>query len=109
MSLMSDVDILDLIEYLRNGKTSADRMAAADALAASGPASLPPLVEALGADDPRLRMWAAYALGMLGDERAVPALTLALDDDDPDVVKWAAASLDWIRDMVGGCGSCRFC
>jgi len=108
MSLMSDADILDLIEYLRNGKTSADRMAAADALAASGPASLPPLVEALGDDDPRLRMWAAYTLGMLRDPRAIPALTRALDDGDPGVAKWATAALHRIRGAAGGCG-CRFC
>ncbi|MBP7410652.1 MAG: HEAT repeat domain-containing protein [Methanoculleus sp.] len=83
-------------------------MAAAEALAALGPAALPALLSALGDPDPRLRMWAAYTLGVLGDPGAVPALIAALDDDDVGVVKWAAAALQSIRDAAGGCG-CRFC
>jgi HEAT repeat protein len=96
-----------LIRILRDGG-SADRMAAAEALAALGPAALPALLSALGDPDPRLRMWAAYTLGVLGDPGAVPALIAALDDDDVGVVKWAAAALQSIRDAAGGCG-CRFC
>ena len=96
-----------LIQILRDGG-SADRMAAAEALAALGPAALPALLSALGDPDPRLRMWAAYTLGVLGDPGAVPALISALDDDDVGVVKWAAAALRSIRDAAGGCG-CRFC
>ncbi len=96
-----------LIQILRDGG-SADRMAAAEALAALGPAALPALLPALGDPDPRLRMWAAYTLGVLGDPGAVPALIAALDDDDVGVVKWAAAALQSIRDAAGGCG-CRFC
>jgi len=96
-----------LIRILRDGG-SADRMAAAEALAALGPATLPALLSALGDPDPRLRMWAAYTLGVLGDPGAVPALIAALDDDDVGVVKWAAAALQSIRDAAGGCG-CRFC
>ena len=96
-----------LIRILRHGG-SADRMAAAEALAALGPAALPALLSALGDPDPRLRMWAAYTLGVLGDPGAVPALISALDDDDVGVVKWAAAALQSIRDAAGGCG-CRFC
>jgi HEAT repeat protein len=96
----------DLIAILRDG-TSADRMAAAAALAALGPAALPALFPALDDPDPRLRMWAAYTLGMIGDKRAVPALMRALEDGDAGVVKWAADALRRIR--VGtGCG-CRFC
>ncbi len=96
----------DLIRILRDG-TSADRMAAAAALAALGPAALPALFSALEDPDPRLRMWAAYTLGMIRDTRAVPALMRALEDGDPGVAKWAADALRRIR--VGtGCG-CRFC
>lgn len=94
-----------LIQALRNGAT-ADRMAAAEGLAALGPAALPPLFGALEDPDPRLRMWAAYTLGMIGDAGAVPALVQALEDADPAVVKWASDALRRIRG--GGCG-CRFC
>ncbi len=96
-----------LIGILRDG-SSADRMAAARDLAGIGPAALPPLLSLLDDPDPRLRMWAAYTLGMIGDAGAVPALTEALEDADPAVVKWAEAALRHIRDAAGGCG-CRFC
>jgi HEAT repeat protein len=96
-----------LIRILCDGE-SAERMAAAKALAALGPAALPELLTALGDADPRLRMWAAYTLGMIGDKGAVPALMSALEDGDPGVAKWAAAALRRIRDATGGCG-CRSC
>ena len=96
-----------LIRILRDGE-SAGRMAAAKALAALGPAALPELLTALGDPDPRLRMWAAYTLGMIGDRGAVPALMSTLEDGDPGVAKWAAAALRRIRDATGGCG-CRSC
>ncbi|SCL74868.1 HEAT repeat [Methanoculleus chikugoensis] len=96
-----------LIGILRAG-SSADRMAAAAELAALGPVALSPLLSALDDPDPRLRMWAAYTLGMIGDVGAVPALMQALEDADPGVAKWAAAALRGIRDAAGGCG-CRFC
>ncbi len=96
-----------LICILRDGG-SADRMAAATDLAALGPAASPALLSALGDPDPRLRMWAAYTLGMIGDARAAPALMQALEDADPGVAKWAAAALRRVRDAAGGCG-CRFC
>ena len=96
-----------LIRILRDGG-SADRMAAAADLAALGPDALVPLLSALDDPDPRLRMWAAYTLGMIGDAGAVPALMQALEDTDPGVAKWAAAALRRIRDAAGGCG-CRFC
>lgn len=104
---MKNNTINDLIEVLRDGE-SADRMAAAEILAALGSAALPALSNALGDADPRLRMWAAYTLGMGGDVKSVPALTRALDDGDPGVARWAAAALRRIRDAAGGCG-CRFC
>ncbi|WP_317064114.1 HEAT repeat domain-containing protein [Methanoculleus caldifontis] len=94
-----------LIRILRDG-SSADRMAASAALAALGPAALPALFSALDDPDPRLRMWAAYTLGTIGDKRAAPALTRALEDGDPGVAKWAADALR--RVGAGGCG-CRFC
>ena len=96
-----------LIRTLRDGAT-ADRMAAAAELAALGRDALPALLSALGDPDPRLRMWAAYTLGMIGDAGAAPALMEALEDTDPGVARWAAAALRSIRDAAGGCG-CRFC
>ncbi|WP_292383567.1 HEAT repeat domain-containing protein [Methanoculleus sp. UBA430] len=96
-----------LIRILRDGAT-ADRMEAARALSALGPAALPGLLAALEDPDPRLRMWAAYTLGMIGDGRPAPALIRALEDPDPGVGRWAAAALRRIRDAAGGCG-CRFC
>ncbi len=96
-----------LIRILRDGG-SADRMAAADALAALGPTALPALLSALGDGDPRLRMWAAYTLGLSGNPVAIPALVRALEDDSSGVAKWAADALHCIRDKAGGCG-CRFC
>ncbi|MDN7011723.1 HEAT repeat domain-containing protein [Methanoculleus sp. FWC-SCC3] len=103
------VDPEALVRTLRDGET-ADRMVAASDLAALGRDALPPLLSALDDPDPRLRMWAAYTLGMIGDAEAVPALMEALEDADPGVVKWAAAALRGIRDAAGGCGcGCRFC
>lgn len=99
--------IRTLIGVLSDG-TTADRMAAATELASSGPAALPSLLDALENPNPRLRMWAAYTLGITGDTGAVPALSRALEDTDPAVAKWAAAALRSIRDAAGGCG-CRFC
>ncbi|KLK88642.1 PBS lyase [Methanoculleus sediminis] len=96
-----------LIRTLRGGET-ADRLAAAAELAALGPAALPPLLCALDDPDPRLRMWAAYTLGMIGDAGAIPALVQALEDADPGVARWAAAALRRIRDAACGSG-CRFC
>ena len=99
--------VAGLMGILRDGE-STDRMAAAEALAALGPAAFPGLLSALGDPNPRLRMWAAYTLGIIGDTTAVPALISALEDGDPGVAKWAAAALRRIRDAAGGCG-CRSC
>ncbi|NLZ30458.1 MAG: HEAT repeat domain-containing protein [Methanomicrobiales archaeon] len=105
---MHENTIINLISVLRSGE-STGRMAAAEALAAIGPTALPELTDALDDPSPRLRMWAAYTLGMLGDAEAVPALIRALDDSDPRVRRWATAALRRIKDMAGGDCSCRFC
>jgi hypothetical protein len=85
------------------------RMAAAAGLAELGRFALPFLTDALMKDNPSLRMWAAYTLGLMGDVRAVPALTCALEDGDEGVAKWASAALARIRDSREGCGRCKFC
>mgnify|MGYP001094222702 CR=1 FL=1 len=104
---MDDNTIANLISVLRNGQ-STERMAAAEAIAAIGSAAIPALTVMLGDPEPRLRMWAAYTLGMLGDTETIPILIKALDDTDPSVAKWASAALHRIQDVAGGCG-CRFC
>lgn len=55
---------------------------ATDALCRFGPASLEPLVAALGSADPAVRLHAAFALGEIGDRRAVEPLRRRLEDED---------------------------
>ncbi len=100
----------NLIAVLRNG-TSTDRMAAAWALADMGSPAVEDLAPVLADSDPRLRMWAVYTLGLIGDPATTGALAAAAADDDPGVRKWALAALDAIeyRAAGGPCGSggCR--
>lgn len=62
-----------------------------------------PLVEVLHTDIPAVRLWAASALGQLGDERAVEHLKLALSQDPLAVVRsncaWALGELGDIRGL----------
>jgi HEAT repeat protein len=66
------------------------------ALRKSGLAAVPALVEALGAEEPAVRVKAARTLGCLEEEAAVaaPALTAALKAGDPRV-RLAAAKALW--------------
>ena len=68
-------------------------------LAKLGEEALQPLVAALSAGDPRdVRLYAATALGLLGDRRAVEPLIGALEDDDFMVYQAAARALEALRD-----------
>jgi HEAT repeat protein len=49
-------------------------------------------------DDPRMRQWAAVALGFCGDPVAVPKLIRALEDPSPLVRNKAALALGELRD-----------
>lgn len=98
-------DIRNLIAVLRDG-TSADRMAAAWALADMGSPAVEDLTPALVDSNPRLRMWAAYTLGLIGDPATTGLLAAAAADDDPGVRKWALAALETIEYRAAGC-SCE--
>jgi len=56
-----------------------------------------PLVEALGDNEPIVRQYAAYALGEIGDKRAIEPLTKMLDDDNADVRTKVSESLKKIQ------------
>ncbi|MFX1520423.1 MAG: HEAT repeat domain-containing protein [Promethearchaeota archaeon] len=49
-------------------------------------------------DDPKGREEALYALGELGDERAVESLIAMLEDSSSNVRKGAAVALGWLKD-----------
>src|SRR5439155_4828142 len=57
------------------------------ALRKSGPLAVPALIEALGTEEPAIRVKAARTLGCLGEAaaEAAPALTKALHDNDREV------------------------
>lgn len=55
---------------------------AADALVRFGAPAVKPLIAALRHDEPGVRRYAAYALGELGDARAIKPLSTALMDSD---------------------------
>jgi HEAT repeat protein len=62
-----------------------------------GEPAVEPLIEALGDNDPDVRVRAAEALGRIGDERAVEPLTDALDDGDEGVRTFAKMGLEKIE------------
>jgi HEAT repeat protein len=72
-----------------------DSCYAEGALRKSGQLAVPALIEALGAEEPAIRVKAARTLGCLGEAgaEAAPALTTALHDNDPDVRLAAAKGL----------------
>lgn len=62
-----------------------------------GEPAVEPLIEALGDDDPNVRVRAAEALGRIGDECAVEPLTDALNDGDEGVRTFAKMGLEKIE------------
>jgi prefoldin subunit 5 len=71
----------------------------ADVLADIGAAAVPGLIESLSDDESRVRAWAAYVLGRIGEDAsdAVSALTTALSDPDETVQEYAQEALDAIN------------
>jgi len=73
------------------------RWAAASALAQIGTAAVEPLIAALGDRDSVVRLRAAWALGRIGDERAIGGLIHTLRDGDWSVRMRAADALGTLR------------
>jgi HEAT repeat protein len=72
--------------------------------------ALAALLQALTERTPEIRFWAAFALGNLGDERAIPALQRLADRDSDSVPGWwsirkeALDSIEQIRVIRGNRG-----
>lgn len=77
---------------------SAEFEALAGALGALGGAAVPPLLRLLDSDDKETRRWAAQALGLARDSRAVESLIKRLGDSRSDARKAAALALGEIGD-----------
>jgi HEAT repeat protein len=69
-----------------------------DRLAGMGDVAVESLIEALSAEDGETRMKAAWALGEIGDRRALEPLLDVLEDLEPQVREKAARSLGKLRD-----------
>ena len=71
----------------------------ADVLVEIGAPAVPGLINSLSDDEPRVRAWAAYVLGRIGEDAsdAVSALTTALSDPDETVQEYAQEALDAIN------------
>jgi len=90
--------LLEIVEHAATGDGSWEQTgrSAVDALGTIGdPAAVEPLMTVMESGSPALRGSAAWALGKLGDERAVPLLIDALDD--PEVHYSAAQALGLLR------------
>ena len=80
------------IEQLKQGSTFT-RCNAAFVLGKMGEQAVPALIDALASEQVEVRKYAAYALGRIGNLKAVPALQEASRDTHRAVAKWAADAL----------------
>jgi len=96
-------DVQHLLLVLECGESEA-KMAASKILAALGSPAVDALIPALEEGDTDFVKWAAFALGLAGDKRALEPLARAAEGADPAVRKWCLAAMDQIR--FGGCGRC---
>lgn len=74
-------------------KNSRDRRAAARELVEIGPAAVESLINVLQEEDVSARATAAWALGEIGDNRAIVPLKKALIDNDPHVQRRSVEAL----------------
>jgi HEAT repeat protein len=95
------VEASELVEKLEKSDDYFERQKAAWALVEMGPQAVDVLTEALKAGEfSDLRYKSAWALGKIGDPRAIEPLGRAmLDDPDHVVREWSAAALDNLRDQ----------
>jgi HEAT repeat protein/Fe-S cluster biogenesis protein NfuA len=77
--MRQDSDVVGLIALL-NHKKQKTREKAAQALAAIGPPAVKPLIAVLQSEDQYTCNYAAWTLGVIGDDRAVEPLIEALND-----------------------------
>ncbi len=77
--MRQDGDVVGLISVL-NHKKQKTRELAAQALAAIGPPAIKPLIAVLQSEDQYTCNYAAWALGVIADDRAVEPLIEALND-----------------------------
>src|SRR5512136_2608782 len=90
---MGILAVAPLVQALKHEKDGLIKYNAALALSKIGPAAMDPLLESVDCDDADVRLEAVWALGEIGDERAVEPLVEALKDEDWYVRKQAATSL----------------
>ncbi|MCH7988411.1 MAG: HEAT repeat domain-containing protein [Planctomycetes bacterium] len=90
----AEADLDDAEDALQSFQSSS-----ADVLIDIGAAAVPGLIESLSDDEPRVRAWAAYVLGRIGEDAsdAVSALTDALSDPDETVQEYAQEALEAIN------------
>lgn len=85
--------VAPLVQALKHEKDGLIKYNAALALSKIGSPAMDPLLESMDYDDADVRLEAVWALGEIGDERAVEPLVEALKDEDWYVRKQAATSL----------------
>ena len=85
-----------LIETLRDNNKLV-RREASTALSRMGEPAVDPLIDILGDEDWRVRGAAAWALGNIGDERAIPELEKLLDDESGFVKQGAQSAIASIK------------
>src|SRR5262245_57875670 len=98
---MSEQDLSDQILKWIDDLRSDDhdiRESAAVQLLEAGAGAVSPLISALHDPHCRVRYYAAWALGQLGDTRAIEPLIEAIRDENPTVQDWAASALGEIGD-----------
>ena len=90
---MGILAVAPLVQALKHERDGLVKYNAALALAKIGTPAMDPLLESMDYDDPDVRLEATWALGEIGDERAVEPLVEALRDEDWYVRRQAASSL----------------